>query len=68
MVDIADCLLQPGADTLYRAAFKGWMERFRIPAYDERTGKGLVSDLCFAHQRRGGGAVLRGGQWEKAAL
>ncbi len=45
VVDIADCLLQPGADTLYRAAFKGWMERFRIPAYDERTGKGLVRHL-----------------------
>ena len=45
VVDISDCLLQPGADTLYRAAFKGWMERFRIPAYDERTGKGLVRHL-----------------------
>ena len=45
VVDIADCLLQPEADTACRAAVKGWMERFRVPAYDERTGKGLVRHL-----------------------
>ncbi len=45
VVDIADCLLQPEADTACRAAVKGWMERFHVPAYDERTGKGLVRHL-----------------------
>lgn len=45
VVDIADCLLQPEADTACRAAVKGWMERFHIPAYHERTGKGLVRHL-----------------------
>ena len=45
VVDIDDCLLQPEADTACRAAVKGWMERFRVPAYDERTGKGLVRHL-----------------------
>ena len=45
VVDIADCLLQPEADTACRAAVKGWMGRFRIPAYDERTGRGLVRHL-----------------------
>ena len=45
VVDVEDCLLQPEADTLCRAAVKGWMERFHIPAYDERTGKGLVRHL-----------------------
>ena len=45
VVDIADCLLQPEADTACRAAFKDWMERFRVPAYDERTGRGLLRHL-----------------------
>lgn len=45
VVDIADCLLQPEADTACRAAVKGWMERFAIPAYDEKTGRGLVRHL-----------------------
>lgn len=45
VVDIPDCLLQPEPDTLCRAAVKGWMERFHVPAYDERTGKGLIRHL-----------------------
>ena len=45
VVDIGDCLLQPELDTVCRAAVKGWMERFGVPAYDERTGKGLVRHL-----------------------
>lgn len=45
VVDIGDCLLQPELDTACRAAVKGWMERFRVPAYQERTGKGLVRHL-----------------------
>ena len=45
VVDIDDCLLQPELDTACRAAVKGWMERFRVPAYEERTGRGLVRHL-----------------------
>ena len=45
VVDIDDCLLQPEVDTACRAAVKEWMERFRVPAYDERTGRGLVRHL-----------------------
>ena len=45
VVDIADCLLQPELDTACRAAFKGWMERFHVPAYQEKTGRGLVRHL-----------------------
>ncbi|MDE6259543.1 MAG: 23S rRNA (uracil(1939)-C(5))-methyltransferase RlmD [Oscillospiraceae bacterium] len=45
VVDIADCLLQPELDTVCRTAVKGWMERFHVPAYDERTGKGLIRHL-----------------------
>lgn len=45
VVDIADCLLQPELDTVCRTAVKDWMKRFQVPAYDERTGKGLVRHL-----------------------
>lgn len=45
VVDIPDCLLQPETDTVCRDAVKDWMARFHIPAYDERTGKGLVRHL-----------------------
>lgn len=53
VVDIADCLLQPEADTALRAAFKGWMERFHVPAYDERTGKGLIRHLFLRTSSKG---------------
>lgn len=53
VVDIKDCLLQPELDTACRAAVKGWMERFHIPAYDERAGKGLVRHLFLRTNRAG---------------
>ena len=53
VVDIGDCLLQPETDTACRAAFQGWMERFRIPAYQERTGKGLLRHLFLRTNDRG---------------
>ncbi len=45
VIDIEDCFLQPEADSACRAAVKSWMEWFGVPAYDERTGKGLVRHL-----------------------
>ena len=45
VVDIVDCLLQPEVDTACRAAVKKWMEGFSVPAYDEKTGRGLVRHL-----------------------
>lgn len=53
VVDVADCLLQPEVDTACRAAFQSWMERFRVPAYDERTGKGLLRHLFLRTNRAG---------------
>ena len=53
VVDIGDCLLQPELDTVCCAAVKGWMERFRIPAYDEKTGRGLVRHLFLRTNSRG---------------
>ena len=45
VVDIDDCLLQPELDTACRAAFREWMERFHVPAYQEKTGRGLIRHL-----------------------
>jgi len=53
VVDIADCLLQPELDTRCRAAVKDWMERFQVPPYDERTGRGLVRHLYLRTNRAG---------------
>ena len=53
VVDTEDCLLQPEADTALRLAFKGWMEDFQIPAYDESTGRGLIRHLYIRTNRAG---------------
>ena len=53
VIDIEDCLLQRAEDTAARSAVKGWMETFRIPAYDERTGKGLLRHLYLRTNRAG---------------
>lgn len=53
VIDIPDCLLQPEADTACRAAVKDWMERIHIPAYNERTGKGLVRHLYLRTNQAG---------------
>lgn len=52
VIDIEDCLLQPELDTACRAAVKDWMERFHIPAYDERTGRGLIRHLFLRTNSR----------------
>ncbi len=53
VVDIDDCLLQPEVDTVCRAAVKGWMDRFQIPAYRERTGEGLLRHLYLRTNQAG---------------
>ena len=53
VVDIADCLLQPEADTACRAAVKNWMDAFGVPAYHEGTGKGLLRHLYLRTNRAG---------------
>lgn len=42
VIDAPDCLLQPLAATRLRTAFRDWMERYHIPAYDERRHEGLL--------------------------
>lgn len=53
VTDVADCLLQPLAASRLRAAVKGWMEEYRVPYYDERTGKGLVRHVYVRTNRAG---------------
>jgi len=53
VVGIGDCLLQPLADTLCMGVVRGWMERFGIPAYDERTGTGLIRHLYLRTNQAG---------------
>lgn len=45
VLDAPDCPLQPLAVTRLRNAFKGWMEQYQIPAYNEKTGQGLIRHL-----------------------
>ena len=53
VLDVADCLLQPETVTTLRRAFKGWMERYRVPAYDEGTCQGLIRHLYVRTNQAG---------------
>ena len=53
VVDIEDCLLQPEEDTAARRAVKNWMTQYYIPAYNEKTGKGLLRHLYLRTNSRG---------------
>ena len=53
VTDVADCLLQREPAMRLRAAAKAWMERYRIPAYRERSGDGLVRHVYVRTSRAG---------------
>ena len=53
VMDAEDCLLQPLAATRLREAFKLWMERYQVPAYDERVHGGLIRHFYVRVNRRG---------------
>lgn len=53
VLDVEDCPLQPLAVTRLRGAFKGWMERWSVPAYDEGTGQGLIRHLYVRTNQAG---------------
>lgn len=52
VTDIDDCLLQPAEDTTARRVVKEWMLRCHIPAYDERSGRGLLRHLYLRTNSR----------------
>lgn len=53
VVDVEDCLLQSQSASRLRGAALEWMRRWKIPAYDERTGKGLVRHVYVRTNRAG---------------
>lgn len=53
VIDVEDCLLQPAAAGRLRTAVKEWMRAWQVPAYDERTGTGLVRHVYVRTNRRG---------------
>ena len=53
VIDVEDCLLQPKRVNELGRALKRWMERGHVPAYDEKTGKGLVRHLYVRTNRAG---------------
>lgn len=53
VTDVEDCLLQPEACARLRRALKDYMAACHVPAYDERTGKGLLRHLYVRVNRAG---------------
>lgn len=70
VIDVERCLLQSeGADHI-RGAVKAWMEAYRIPAYDEQNGQGLIRHVYVRSNRQGEAlaCILANGDclpWEK---
>ncbi len=53
VTDVPDCLLQSEPAARLRAALKGWMEEYKIPAYDEENHSGLIRHLFVRTNRSG---------------
>ena len=53
VVDIDRCLIQTEQSDATAAAVRRWMQRYKISAYDERTGKGLVRHVYVRTNRKG---------------
>lgn len=53
VVPVENCLIQTEAFDTTARAVGAWMRRYRIPAYDERTGQGLVRHLYVRANARG---------------
>ncbi|MEY8388606.1 23S rRNA (uracil(1939)-C(5))-methyltransferase RlmD [Oscillospiraceae bacterium 38-13] len=53
VVPVKRCLLQPEVCDRTAEAVGSWMKRYQVPAYDERTGKGLVRHIYVRTNRRG---------------
>lgn len=53
VTDVGDCLLQPLPAARLRGALKEFMSTYQIPAYDEKTGGGLLRHLYVRTNRKG---------------
>ena len=53
VVPVERCLIQPEAADRTAAAVRTWMRRYKISAYDETSGKGLVRHVYVRVNRKG---------------
>ena len=53
VVPIERCLIQSEVSDRTAQAVGAWMKRYRVPAYDERTGKGLIRHIYVRVNRAG---------------
>lgn len=53
VTDVNDCLLQPLPAARLRGAVKEYMKEYSVPAYDEKTGRGLLRHLYVRTNRAG---------------
>ena len=53
VTDVEDCLLQPLPAARLRGALKEYMRKYSVPAYDEKTGQGLLRHLYVRTDRAG---------------
>ena len=42
LIPVTECLIQDPASDMVAEAVRGWMDDFRVPAYDETDGTGIV--------------------------
>lgn len=54
IVNCDECLLHPAEFDKIVCAVKFWMERFKIPAYNEASGKGLVRHIYMRYAEKTG--------------
>ena len=53
VVPVRRCLIQTESADRIAQAVGEWMRRYKVPPYDETTGKGLVRHVCVRVNRRG---------------
>lgn len=53
VTDVEDCLLQPASCARLRNALKEYMAAYHVPAYEEKTGSGLLRHLYIRTNRAG---------------
>lgn len=53
VTNVEDCLLQPEASSRLRSALFKFMSTYKVPAYEERSGSGLLRHLYVRTNRAG---------------
>ncbi len=58
IIQCADCKLQPDFFAHLCDAVKNWADRYQIPVYDEKTGKGLLRHLYLRTAQKTGQTMV----------